>query len=1092
MADTNDSQYDIDAMFALMSDTDDHETLMEGLGSFVNFLNHEDLPEFSSLSPEETAKLLTEIFSSTQDKDEMALVLQAILKILDKFGALQNFAVKFIECKFPQKAFDFLSSHHTASWVKQFSAPVMDCINFLLLFQPEELGRKIKIGNFFDLLKTVNSDSTVNSEQIIKVLQMIEIFAAANPDSSHVKYIQYCIPYLSHSNYDVSKAAISLLPEMMSTGDLTDIPRQTGELIVEAMNRYHEKKDDKSIKNCFTCILCMSHYNVHWDSFLKHKINFNSALNDDQALSAYIHLGIYMLPPLLDFPIQPNNVRTHLLGQKCQNPIQFAQNLIEPTLYLMSNLKSVPNEVLMIYAIILQILPDYKIPNDAFLVLSSLSNSSQNCETVLKIVSLRANQQELYNFDIIKNLTEVELAFNCSTWYLSHLEPLVHISKMKSGGRKKLSDTHFTSLKQLVSVCKDIPSHVLFANNDLSDIATRLMNAEGINDLIELLRNKLSSISIPVNSTPIDDTPVELSRKNKQYDINNISQNFGLSLTGTGAAALYLHKSVTDESIQRAIQTSELRNIINPGPVDNMSPTEKSYAAFFFSNQSLLFLTKFQFKMRTQNGTKIIPVQMNDNLFQLSSFAVNNINDVKSTNDLEIETSISSIFKLSPFPKERDIIPAPLKHLLDLLKQIHEYFPTMNLSFPEFEERIKKLSAPFTLLTFFSPQVSIITKYPFLFTPELKRIAYFINTLDFTAAANRINEYMYHEKPTLCMKNHATATISRDKIWEEGLTVLKTYGKTPVVLDFQFRGEMGFGTGPMNQFFSLMSYEFAKTKRKMWLCDNMYDEYASRSKCGLVPSPENNAANFEYFGIFCSKAIQLHTHVPLPLSNAFFKLFLGKKLDFEDLGYSSDMFNSPEKREGFIGLTFVFPGTEKELIKGGKDTEVTNENVSRFVELMRESLDGNLWEDNIKAFKRGFYTNIREGFDSMLTPEDLKEIIIGETPQLKYEDLRKYVQIGSGFHEDDEEIEWLFRILANLSSKDMTHFILFLTGNERLPVGGLEKLNPRMTVALKSEKKLPTASTCSSYLKLSKYQTKEELEKDLLVAIRNCTTFDLS
>ena len=128
----------------------------------------------------------------------------------------------------------------------------------------------------------------------------------------------------------------------------------------------------------------------------------------------------------------------------------------------------------------------------------------------------------------------------------------------------------------------------------------------------------------------------------------------------------------------------------------------------------------------------------------------------------------------------------------------------------------------------------------------------------------------------------------------------------------------------------------------------------------------------------------------------------------------------------------------------------------------------------------------------MLSPSDFQMILIGEVPKLEYDNLKKNVEIGSGFTPQVEEIEWLFSILSNLSSQDTSLFILFLTGNNRLPVGGLSSLNPKMSVALKPEKGLPTASTCFSYLKLSRYSSKEDLERDLLYAIQNCTTFDFS
>ena len=81
-------------------------------------------------------------------------------------------------------------------------------------------------------------------------------------------------------------------------------------------------------------------------------------------------------------------------------------------------------------------------------------------------------------------------------------------------------------------------------------------------------------------------------------------------------------------------------------------------------------------------------------------------------------------------------------------------------------------------------------------------------------------------------------------------------------------------------------------------------------------------------------------------------------------------------------------------------------------------------------------------------------------------------------------------------------FLQFVTGSPALPPGGLRNLRPRITVDRASSSSaaastgaafnLPTARTCSSSLRLPPYETKEELERMLLIAIEHNTTFQLS
>ena len=67
----------------------------------------------------------------------------------------------------------------------------------------------------------------------------------------------------------------------------------------------------------------------------------------------------------------------------------------------------------------------------------------------------------------------------------------------------------------------------------------------------------------------------------------------------------------------------------------------------------------------------------------------------------------------------------------------------------------------------------------------------------------------------------------------------------------------------------------------------------------------------------------------------------------------------------------------------------------------------------------------------------------------------------------------------------------FATGTPRLPVDGLRGLSPPLTVVLKppepgtpADDYLPSVMTCTNYLKLPDYSTKEVMKTKLLMAVR--------
>ena len=69
-------------------------------------------------------------------------------------------------------------------------------------------------------------------------------------------------------------------------------------------------------------------------------------------------------------------------------------------------------------------------------------------------------------------------------------------------------------------------------------------------------------------------------------------------------------------------------------------------------------------------------------------------------------------------------------------------------------------------------------------------------------------------------------------------------------------------------------------------------------------------------------------------------------------------------------------------------------------------------------------------------------------------------------------------------------FLKFVTGSPRLPVGGLARLSPRLTIVQKRPEEgispdayLPSVMTCANYVKLPDYSTKEVMRERLVTAI---------
>lgn len=83
------------------------------------------------------------------------------------------------------------------------------------------------------------------------------------------------------------------------------------------------------------------------------------------------------------------------------------------------------------------------------------------------------------------------------------------------------------------------------------------------------------------------------------------------------------------------------------------------------------------------------------------------------------------------------------------------------------------------------------------------------------------------------------------------------------------------------------------------------------------------------------------------------------------------------------------------------------------------------------------------------------------------------------------------QVLTSLSLELKKKFLLFTTGCDRAPVGGLGQLPLIIQRGGPDTDSLPTSHTCFNILLLPEYATREKLANRLLLAIENAEGFGL-
>ncbi|XP_066362074.1 E3 ubiquitin-protein ligase UPL6-like [Miscanthus floridulus] len=190
---------------------------------------------------------------------------------------------------------------------------------------------------------------------------------------------------------------------------------------------------------------------------------------------------------------------------------------------------------------------------------------------------------------------------------------------------------------------------------------------------------------------------------------------------------------------------------------------------------------------------------------------------------------------------------------------------------------------------------------------------------------------------------------------------------------------------------------------------------------------------------------------------------------------------------------------EVELVPGGRDMRVTNDNVITFIHLVANHRLNYQIRAQSTHFLRGFQQLIPKDWIDMFNEHEIQVLISGSLESLDIDDLRSNTNYSAGYHPDHELIEMFWEVLKSLSSDNQKKFLKFVTGCSRGPLLGFQYLEPKFCIQRagvpgleEHADRLPTSATCMNLLKLPPYKSKEQIQTKLLYAINSEAGFDLS
>lgn len=488
-----------------------------------------------------------------------------------------------------------------------------------------------------------------------------------------------------------------------------------------------------------------------------------------------------------------------------------------------------------------------------------------------------------------------------------------------------------------------------------------------------------------------------------------------------------------------------------------------------------------------------------DNLFQSICKVIKDPDSIKEKcPKIQIieKDSPSSPFDLYSSKK----IPPPLVPSLSLLKIIHQLSPDMNLVCQAFSDHISlNLASIANIVGGFSVSASLIYHFPYIF--DLKHRILFFKELAFDLPTSFYSMYIEFIKPDSRRSDKFIkyyCSVQRENIAQEGANILKAFGPSMGVLEVKFKGEQGMGYGPTQEFFTLFSHEMCRVSRRLWRNTGNSGEFAF-SDTGLYPAPTASPEDLRVLGILCAKALQTQFIVDLPFSRHFIRTLRGEIISVKDV--DPTLATSLSMPEGLIGLDFTYPGiSDLPLIVNGQDVEITESNVNNYVERIVSYTCGEWMINLCKNFVNGFNEVMPWEPTLLFTPDELIQMWSGRHQKITYDDLVNNVEVGTGHKKDSPVINNFFQVIDEMSESDQKLLVKFITGTEKLPIGGLASLQPKLTIAERIADRgasidecLPSVMTCFNYFKLPMYSSKEILRERLMTAITDGQgSFDLT
>jgi hypothetical protein len=173
-----------------------------------------------------------------------------------------------------------------------------------------------------------------------------------------------------------------------------------------------------------------------------------------------------------------------------------------------------------------------------------------------------------------------------------------------------------------------------------------------------------------------------------------------------------------------------------------------------------------------------------------------------------------------------------------------------------------------------------------------------------------------------------------------------------------------------------------------------------------------------------------------------------------------------------------------ELISGGSEIPVTNENRVAFVQAYTNFLLTTSVEKSYQAFAEGFLAVVGGDVLDSCTWSELELLLFGQDLLPDIQDLRRHTTYKGGFSDTHHTVESFWKVVEQMPAPEQRELLAFATGSGRVPVQGMSALGFVLQRNGDDQDQLPTSFTCARVLLLPEYHTESQLREKLSIALK--------